>query len=354
MSKRQAQWLVVLVVGYGGLLTVLDIQELVLWWPRRLGLYMDVWRAGVGVLSLALCLALLFRARRRWDALALAVLLTWLHVAHGGYGFAVLGEGASWRAQLLGLAPASSPWEWGMATLFGFPTMLGAWMTLGALWWVAQTFPRLRDDEAGAPGHALALSLCVFVLFSLADAWYDANPERRLVGGSLKFGFFVVAVGVLVQAGRRMILRYRLASNEERATAAWLFAGVVAAICVGATFMVLQVLVDLPLQVALGVYNAVPLLVMCGAALAIFYTGRYDARLALRKTTVYGLLALITAVTLGVAEEATTNILVGRFGISERAGLWVGSIVSVAVIGPAWRYLERRVPHTTTNSGTAL
>ena len=345
--RRTTFWFSCVVVAYGALLAVFGVQELAS--GTLIGVSQDIWRVAVGIPAVVLAALLLARACEERDALALANLLTWLHVAHGGYGFSTSGSGTSWRETWIGVFGAS---EWAGAvaeTLFAFPGILGLWMAVGSFVWLSHVFPRSEGKGAGgaSPSVTLGAAAAAFLGFTSVDAWYDANPDSRLLGGTLMFAFFAGLLLAVVSAGRRMAARYRAAEPRERGRTAWLFLGLILSTCLVITFMVLSVLLGLPLEIVITVYNATPLLVIAGAALTVFYTGGYDPRLALRRTTVYGLLGVSMATILGVVEELTTAFISDRIGVSENLGLWVGSFVSVMVVTPIARRIERRLPAET-------
>jgi hypothetical protein len=81
------------------------------------------------------------------------------------------------------------------------------------------------------------------------------------------------------------------------------------------------------------VFSVVPLLVIGGFTVAVLYGGALEPRLAVRRSTIYGLFGFALAFVYAVIEELVSTQLVARVGLSEGSGTLMAAGVIAAVFG---------------------
>lgn len=92
---------------------------------------------------------------------------------------------------------------------------------------------------------------------------------------------------------------------------------------------------------------AIPVVLVAGLAIAIFWDGALDPGLVIRETAVYGLLSGILLVLFTGLESVLSDLLALRLDFPERSGGWVAGIVTALVFAPARSRLERRFTRNT-------
>jgi hypothetical protein len=145
---------------------------------------------------------------------------------------------------------------------------------------------------------------------------------------------------------------FRLAHRDERRRMLWIIFGQIT-IGVWVTMAVLLAWLQgatgsAPLTAAAGfvgrTYHPVTTFVnLTGFAAAIFYSGAFDLRPLINRTTVYGaVLVVLTFVFAGV-EEVVQSQVAGRLGLPEGLGTWIGAAAVAGAMGPVKTRLDKVV-----------
>ncbi len=203
------------------------------------------------------------------------------------------------------------------------------------LWWLAGVYALLWLTFALAASSSVAVgaSLLMLVLFVLGLAlglsflrigYRKADPEnRRKILWILQGYFlaFLAIVALLISAG----LSYLTGSSWFGALAIYLW---------------------------FGGYSAAVLMLLACYMIAIFYSGLFDPALTLRKTAVYGLLAIVLTIVFAGVESAVSATVVARFGLPNAADTWIGGGVVALLFGPVRDKLDLMLrPYFTDASG---
>lgn len=143
---------------------------------------------------------------------------------------------------------------------------------------------------------------------------------------------------------------FRLADAEERRRMLWI---VLAQLTV-AVFTVASLLLALLWGLtgsesigfvrgifAVGYHPFIWFVDLSGFALAIFYSGAFDLRPVITKTTLYGALFLILTFLFATVEELAQDALTNRLGVPEGLGTWLGAGVIAVALGPVRERLQR-------------
>jgi class 3 adenylate cyclase len=191
--------------------------------------------------------------------------------------------------------------------------------------------------------------------------WHFAVTQRRLRLGLVMLAS-TLGMLCLCVASQQMSYRYRYGLPEHRRQIEWIAWGGVVAILMYLVPNVAAVLFDsitdslgqrMPFEIALGKYwvVAVPALavapmagaIMLAIALSVFYRGSIDPGLALRRTTVYTVLAVLLS-TLFVALEGFASIgVVTSLGLSSQSGALIAGSIVALVFNPVRHRVENGV-----------
>lgn len=82
---------------------------------------------------------------------------------------------------------------------------------------------------------------------------------------------------------------------------------------------------------------------LSGFALAVFYSGAFDLRPIINKTTVYGGLFLVLTFLFATVEEVAQSLLTDRLGVPDGFGAWLGAGSIAVAMGPIRERLERSI-----------
>lgn len=145
---------------------------------------------------------------------------------------------------------------------------------------------------------------------------------------------------------------FRLAREDERRRMLWI---VLAQLTV-AVFTVASLTIDLlwgftgsdVFRVLRGFFVIVyhPLIWfvdLSGFAVAIFYSGAFDLRPVINKTTVYGGLFLVLTFLFATVEQLAQNLLTARLGVPDGFGAWLGAGTIAVAMGPIRDRMERLI-----------
>ena len=216
-------------------------------------------------------------------------------------------------------------------TLLANPRRL--WTAIGALavvpyglWFVeARVLEWFGVDLA--PDDPLA-----WALWTLVFVWFFVT----LLGGPL------LAVGVLR-------LGYGLGTPAERRRMRWIVESLNAAawllIAGGGVTAASLLGIDNPLIEHLDVlaFGIIPLVIVTGFAVAVFYDGALEPRLVVRKSTLYGLFGFGLAFLFAITEETVTNHMTAQLGLPDGTGTLVASGVIAVVFGVFHGRFNRKV-----------
>ena len=108
---------------------------------------------------------------------------------------------------------------------------------------------------------------------------------------------------------------------------------------------------------AIGAWSSflVPCAVLAGIAMAVFYDGALDPKLAIKRTTLYGAMASFAVVLFAVVETLASDLMAARLGLPGSSGSIVAG-ASVAFAFQAgnkrlkdrvWQWVDERLPDTT-------
>lgn len=143
---------------------------------------------------------------------------------------------------------------------------------------------------------------------------------------------------------------FRLANEEERRRVLWIILAQLTVAGFTVASVTLAVLVGLTgsaiVQGMLGVFDVAyhPLIWfvdLSGFAVAIFYSGAFDLRPILNKTTVYGGLFLILTFLFATVEEVVETLLTQRLDLPDGLGAWLGAGTIAVAMGPVRERLEK-------------
>lgn len=158
----------------------------------------------------------------------------------------------------------------------------------------------------------------------------------------------LIGLGLLLGAA---VLRtgYALADTADRRRMRWIVEGLNSAVWVSvaiAPFWLLTAagvdnpVVDLFPALFMGI---VPLIVLTGFALAVFYDGALEPALVVRKSNLYGLFGLGVAFGFALLEELITEHLTARLGLPDGTGALAASGIVAVVFGSLFRRFSRKV-----------
>ncbi|MDP2959613.1 MAG: hypothetical protein Q8N53_24625 [Longimicrobiales bacterium] len=143
---------------------------------------------------------------------------------------------------------------------------------------------------------------------------------------------------------------FRLANEEERRRVLWIVLAQLTVAGFTVTSVTLALLESFTgsavIRGMLGFFNVAyhPLVWfvdLSGFAVAIFYSGAFDLRPILNKTTVYGGLFLILTFLFATVEEVVETLLTDRLDLPAGLGAWLGAGTIAVAMGPVRERLER-------------
>lgn len=143
---------------------------------------------------------------------------------------------------------------------------------------------------------------------------------------------------------------FRLADREQRKRVLWIVLSqlTVAGFTVASLMLPLldlmtgsEVVGFLRGVLAVVYHPAVWFVDLSGFAVAIFYSGAFDLRPIISKTTVYGALFLTLTLLFATVEQLAQSVLTNRLGIPDGFGAWLGAGTIAVAMGPIRERLER-------------
>ena len=194
---------------------------------------------------------------------------------------------------------------------------------------------------------------------SFASSFYLITPESP---EALPFLYLVVGIGGLVFTLVALVISflwtgYRLASAEERQKILWVVLSWVFGLfwaALGVALMYLEVYADSDALRTVSryfwpaYYPGIWFALLTGMAVAILYSGAFDVRPLINKTTVYGTLGILGIVMFAALESLVSEVLEARLGLPDTVGAAAsGAIVAALVLplrGPFSRAVSRLLP----------
>ena len=134
----------------------------------------------------------------------------------------------------------------------------------------------------------------------------------RMVSAYVVAPLALIALGVL-----NLFSGLATSTGDDRRRSLWVF--------VGFSIAMWMVFLGIPLALWLTGWSIpfvllAPAVIVACLAVAIFYRGDLDPALIIRRSTVYGLLAVLFVVVLAVGESLASDLFVDRIGLSDAAG----------------------------------
>ena len=322
--------------------------------PRMLELYLS---SALCALALGLALTLAWRASHRPEARILAVFLSCLFIP----GTLLSAAGVSVHTQLL--LHAVGGWT-AVACFVRFASLFPAPVTEETLQEAVRGRAERRGKKPAAVGRIRRALLRPGLVWGSAAAGAAVMVAARM-GGSMAVEV-VISIGLLCgvltgvgylrssyevsnPAGRRRILWVvqgfysalwvlgmgvlAAAVISARAGYAQGAAGTTSDLVVPYAAMAVQILASIA---AMGV-------IVAGLGVALLYDGALDPALALKRTTVYGIVAVSGALLFGIVENVASSVLADALGLSEGMGAAVAGAAVALAFNPLRNWITRAV-----------
>ncbi|HET7321741.1 MAG TPA: hypothetical protein VFI96_04530 [Longimicrobiaceae bacterium] len=209
---------------------------------------------------------------------------------------------------------------------------------------------RLARGWLAAPSHlaaACALPAVLIVVVPLVLVPLLRGILGLQVEPSTIFKIILVAVVVFVLAAASMNLwtSFVTADPLGRRRVVWVLEGVLAAaviIALATAFRLVEVVVRGTVAVTvwylLAFFTALLVLVLC-LAIAMFFTGAFDPRLAVRRTAVVGAVALVMIFLFAGAEQLMQDEISRWLGLSDH----VGGVLTGGIVALSFEPVKKRV-----------
>lgn len=145
---------------------------------------------------------------------------------------------------------------------------------------------------------------------------------------------------------------FRLASEAERQRVLWIIFAQLTVAFFTVTSTVLGLLSDLTGSGTMGglaglfgaaYHPLVWFIDLSGFAVAIFYSGAFDLRPIINKTTIYGGLFITLTFLFAAVEEIAQNLLTQRLDLPNGVGTWLGAASIAVAMGPVRGRLEKLI-----------
>jgi hypothetical protein len=152
-----------------------------------------------------------------------------------------------------------------------------------------------------------------------------------------------------------LILNYRAAAVHERSRALWVVAGFTVAlviVLVTAGFAVFGLLPDSPQAIAfllIVLPSLAPLALVLSLMVAVFYTGAFDPRLVIRRTTAWGACGLLLTGLFALVENVISATISRWLHLPENVGTMVASMAVALAFVSLQKYVFPRLSRRTIN-----
>lgn len=185
------------------------------------------------------------------------------------------------------------------------------------------------------------------------------NARWMLVVVKMMLGYVIVPLGMITVGVLNLLSGLLTSTGAERRRSLWIFAGFSMAlwmvmVSIPLAFFGDEALPDWLTALAIpGIFLAPAVIVVC-LAVAIFYRGDLDPALMIRRSTVYGLLAIAFVGLYAAGESLLSDFLVERLGLPPATGGALIAGVTTVVVIPLRQRLRRVVDRMgpSSDSGT--
>jgi class 3 adenylate cyclase len=164
--------------------------------------------------------------------------------------------------------------------------------------------------------------------------------------------FIFAVLFLLACAGAALRINYARSDEEERRRALWVVEGALSWFWILIPLFVAERLLERRLegtpweQVILSVgFPFVALVMVCSLGFAVLYQGALDPRLAVQRTTLYGVLASVMVLGFAIAEGLIGDLVVSRLGLPVGSGAWIAGGLVAFTFQPLHGFLRRRMDH---------
>lgn len=173
--------------------------------------------------------------------------------------------------------------------------------------------------------YVLLMAVAMWTQFALVAAYHTSAPEDRrrmlwVVEGSLLGGVLPILVWVLLAFLPGHDFTAGLVVPAELAEK-------------GSRFRILMA----------GWMMPAGLVFTAGVVMAVFYDGALDPRLALRKTTLYGLVGIALVFLFGIVETVASDLVLAPMGMDTGVGSWIAGGAAAFAFGPLQEALKGKV-----------
>jgi hypothetical protein len=161
--------------------------------------------------------------------------------------------------------------------------------------------------------------------------------------------YLLIPAVAIVVGVRNLHASYRLSSGEERRRMLWVVVGFSAAswlIVLALGSVILLGTLDIPEMLAIVVpvlFMLAPLMLVLGSALGVLYHGAIDPALAVRRSTVYGVLGAIGIVIFAGVENALSALVEGGLALPGFIGPMIAGGIVAAVLIPVQRRMSAAI-----------
>jgi hypothetical protein len=168
--------------------------------------------------------------------------------------------------------------------------------------------------------------------------------------GELVFSLAVLFVGFT--AVLFAVYRFETSVGADRRRVLWVYVGLnswMMAMNIGVAFILVTAFSDRP-----ELWGVLPVAVSAGACafvlsviVALFGAGAFDPQLAMRRTTIVGVVSVLMIFTFGVVETMLGDLVVSRTGLPSGSETWISGGVLALLFGPLRSVVDRGVDRWT-------
>lgn len=175
------------------------------------------------------------------------------------------------------------------------------------------------------------------------------SDVQAVIAAAVLMTWLVLVPGGIIVAIAILRLGYGLAEPPDRRRMRWMLESLNSAgwvfLAMGPFFLLESLGVGNPVVAVFpGVFfGLLPLIVVAGFALAVFYQGALEPSLVVRRSTLYGMFGFALAFLFAVVEELVTEHIATRAGLPDGTGTLAASGVIAAVFGSLFGRFNRKV-----------
>jgi hypothetical protein len=178
--------------------------------------------------------------------------------------------------------------------------------------------------------------------------------------GTVLVAYILIPAIAIVLGVRNLRASYRMSSGDEKRRMLWVVMGFTTAgwlillalagvILIGALDMPERLAVIVPVLVVLG-----PLVIVLGCALGVLYHGAIDPRLALRRSTIYGILGALGIVVFAGVENLLSALVERGLALPGFLGPLVAGGIAAAVLIPVQKKMKAAFARRTSDHENAV